>query len=103
MNRWGIPNEVEFNVKARDTKCVYCAIEFSTTGQSRCSKPSWEHIVNDIKLNGEDNIAICCVSCNSSKGSKLLQDWLKSDYCLKKGIDANSVADVVKKVLARSF
>ncbi len=76
-NKWGIPTEVEEHVIERDSSCVYCGIEFKATDSSRKNKPSWEHIVNDIRINGTDNIALCCVSCNSSKGSKLLEDWLK--------------------------
>jgi hypothetical protein len=36
------------------------------------------------------------VSCNSSKGTKDLTDWLESDYCEKKSITAETIADVVK-------
>lgn len=98
-NRWGIPKEVEDIVKQRDAVCVYCGITLSKDDKSRKSKPSWEHIVNDIRLNGIDNIALCCMSCNASKGSKLLEDWLEGNYCKRMGITPNSVANVVKKAL----
>ncbi len=98
-NRWGIPNEVENYVKLRDTNCVYCGIEFSEKNESRKNKPSWEHIVNDIRINGINNITLCCMSCNASKGAKLLEDWLKSDYCKRKEITVHSVASIVKKAL----
>jgi len=98
-NRWGIPKEVENYVKDRDIKCVYCGVDFSKEENFRKTKPSWEHIVNDIRVNGIDNIALCCVSCNASKGTKLLKDWLQSDYCKKKGITTETVADVVKKAM----
>lgn len=96
-NRWGIPKDVEQIVKKRDTKCVYCRVDFLTGNNSRKNNPSWEHIINDININSSDNIALCCISCNASKGSKLLEDWLKSDYCKKKDITIDSVADIVKK------
>lgn len=99
-NRWGIPKEVEVLVGARDTKCVYCGIEFSQVNGPRTSKASWEHIVNDIRICGPDNIALCCMSCNASKGSKLLRDWLNSEYCLRKGISAESVAEVVRRAIS---
>ena len=95
-NRWSIPTEVEKKVRVRDTSCVYCGMEFSGGNISRKNKPSWEHIINDIRINGIDNIAICCISCNSSKGVKLIDDWLKSDYCKTKGISFETVAQVVK-------
>lgn len=98
-NRWGIPKEVEDIVKARDKSCVYCKVEFSETNTDRRNKPSWEHIVNDIRINGAENIALCCMSCNASKGSKLLEDWLESKYCQEKGINIDSVSEVVKTAL----
>lgn len=99
-NRWGIPNEIEELVRQRDTSCVYCGIKFSKIAY-RKNKPSWEHINNDIKLNGIDNIALCCISCNASKGAKPLLEWLESDYCRNKGITFNSVADIVKDAILR--
>lgn len=99
-NRWGIPIEVEKFVKQRDITCVYCGVKFSKQSENRKTKPSWEHIVNDVRINGIDNIALCCMSCNASKGAKLLEDWLESDYCKKKEINVNSVAQVVKEAIA---
>lgn len=98
-NNWGIPHDVENYVKERDKKCVYCGVEFSDSNTSRKLKPSWEHIVNDIRINGKDNIALCCISCNASKGAKLIDDWLESDYCKRKGISVHSVARVVKDAI----
>lgn len=80
-NKWGIPKEVENIVKQRDTACIYCQTEFSIADNSRKNKPSWEHIVNDIRINGSDNITLCCISCNARLGFKILEDWLESDYC----------------------
>lgn len=100
-NQWGISYETEVIVKKRDVKCIYCGIEFSASSCSRKSKPSWEHIINDIRLNGTDNIAICCCSCNASKGAQKLEDWLKSKYCLTKSISSETVAPVVKNMLKK--
>jgi hypothetical protein len=83
-NRWGITKEVEDFVVERDKKCVYRRIEFSTIENNRKNKQSWEHNINDIKLNGTDNIALCCVSCNASKGNKSLVDWMNGKYCKKR-------------------
>lgn len=98
-NKWGIPREVETEVKQRDLNCVYCGVEFSIKHESRKTKPTWEHIINDIKINGSDNISLCCTSCNASKGAKLLENWLESKYCKSKGITYESVAEVVKKAI----
>ena len=98
-NRWGIPKEVEEKVKQRDLYCVYCGICFVASDMSNKNRPSWEHIINDIRKNTLENIALCCRSCNSSKGSKLLVDWLNSKYCIKKKITKETVAFVVQNHL----
>lgn len=95
-NRWGIPKEVEELVKQRDLYCVYCGITFSKSVVSFKTRPTWEHIINDIRINGPENIALCCGSCNASKGNKILKEWLLSKYCLTKGITKDSVSDIVK-------
>ena len=98
-NRWGIPKEVEELVRKRDHNCVYCGIAFDASNMDKKTRSTWEHIINDIRINGLENIALCCGACNASKGNKSLFDWLKSDYCITKGITINSVAAVVKKYL----
>lgn len=95
-NRWGIPKDVEELVKQRDLCCVYCGIQFTNSSVSYKSRPTWEHIINDIRINGPENISLCCGSCNASKGRKTLEEWLKSNYCILKGITSESVALVVK-------
>lgn len=98
-NRWGIPKDVEEHVKKRDLKCVYCGSEFINSKFSYKKRPTWEHIINDIRINGPDNIAICCGSCNASKGIKQLEVWLKSKYCINQGISIDNVSEVVRKTL----
>ncbi len=100
-NRWGIPKDVEELVKQRDLSCVYCGISFINLIPTHKTRPTWEHIINDIRINGIDNIALCCGSCNASKGTKLLTDWLNSKYCLTKGICKDTVAIVVQNHLNR--
>lgn len=99
-NRWGIPKDVENQVKERDKNCVYCGEDFEKVHLSRKTKPTWEHIVNDIRINGLNNIALCCSSCNASKGSKLLEHWLKSPYCMSRNINKETVSLVVKKAIS---
>lgn len=100
-NRWGIPKDVEQLVKERDLNCVYCGVSFDSNNLSFKTRPTWEHIINDIRINGVDNIALCCGSCNASKGSKLLSDWLNSKYCLTKEITKEKVASVVKRAIEK--
>jgi len=98
-NKWGIPIEVENLVLSRDKACVYCGVTFTKNDNSRKTKQSWEHIVNDIRINGADNITLCCMSCNASKGAKLLEIWLESKYCKNKGITKETVASIVKEAI----
>ena len=99
MNNWLIPNWLEIEVRERDVRCVYCAVAMINSvelGQSRCLLATWEHIINDASIVTRENIALCCSSCNSSKGAKNLSDWLDSPYCKRNGITQNTVAEIVK-------
>jgi hypothetical protein len=102
MNNWGIPNWLEKEVQDRDKTCVYCGIqmieEMPPRGPRR-NVATWEHIINDAAIVSRENIARCCVACNSSKGSKKLSDWIQSSYCKKRGIHKDTVAKVVKEAL----
>lgn len=105
MNNWGIPGWLEEEVRARDKTCVYCGIrliEKMPSSGPRKAVATWEHIINDASIVTRENIARCCVACNASKGTKKLSDWLASTYCRKRGIDRDTVADVVKKALQAS-
>ena len=98
-NRWNIPEALEREIIDRDRCCVYCGIGLGPADGLSGAKPTWEHIVNDSKILNRDNIARCCVSCNASKGTKDLTDWLESDYCRRRKITENTVANVVKRAL----
>ncbi len=95
-NEWGIPRNVEMAVLARDRVCVYCGIQF---GSARKSVRSWEHIINDVSNATMENIALCCVGCNASKGAKLLRDWIDSPNAERRGIKMESLAPVVRNAL----
>jgi hypothetical protein len=102
MNPWNIPEKLEKEIINRDTKCVYCGkhmIDKVRRGESRKNATTWEHIINDETIITADNIARCCSACNSSKGTKKLSDWIKSDYCKKNGINIKTVAPVIRKAL----
>lgn len=104
MNNWNIPDRLEKEVRERDNTCVYCGIQMIERiprGESRKAAATWEHTVNDARIVTRENIARCCAACNSSKGTKKLSDWLNSDYCRKRGISRETVAEVVKRVLEK--
>jgi len=102
MNTWGIPDWLEHEVRERDKACVYCGVHM-TEGMaahgSRRTVATWEHIVNDALIITRENIARSCVSCNSSKGVKLLAAWIQSSYSRRLGITAQSVAPIVQRAL----
>lgn len=102
MNNWGIPDWLEKEVRERDKTCVYCGIQMIEKVPQRGPRnaiATWEHIVNDASIISPENIARCCWGCNSSKGTKKLSDWIESSYCKKRGINKNTVAEVVKEAL----
>ena len=99
MNRWKIPGSLEAEIRARDHDCVYCRVRFGSSPATIGSRATWEHIVNDARMVTRENIALCCGSCNASKGNRDLVDWLVSGYCKEHGITSDSVAEVVKKAL----
>jgi hypothetical protein len=99
MNRWKIPVGLEREVLERDQSCIYCGTSFASAS-SRRNRPSWEHIVNDASIVTRENIALCCIGCNASKGTKPLTVWLQSRYCSARGITPQSVAPIVRVALA---
>ncbi len=102
MNSWNIPDWMEKEILERDQTYVYCGIEMAVQkapGGSRKHVGSWEHIINDASIVTRENIARCCVGCNASKGAKKLSDWLESSYCEKRGINRETVAEVIKVAL----
>lgn len=86
-------------VIARDIRCVYCSRDFGEPQGPRAACASWEHIVNDLSVVNAENIALCCVGCNASKGTKTLSHWLESKYCLSRGIGHQTMAPVAQSAL----
>ena len=105
MNRWNIPEWLESEVRLRDKNCVYCGVEMRHNvprGAPRRAAATWEHIINDARIVNRENIALCCSACNSSKGQKLLLDWLQSAYCTVQGINEHTVAQIVKDAISKA-
>ena len=100
-NRWNIPLWLEREIIERDTSCVYCGVAFLRPEIPRRSRPSWEHIVNDVRIISRSNIVLCCIGCNASKGAKDLEVWMSSPYCLNRGIMPTTVAPVVQEAIVR--
>lgn len=103
-NNFGIPAAVENRIRTRDTRCVYCHKEFSTL--SRKDWPTIEHLSEHPPFYWrlglkEEGLAICCTSCNSSRGAKSLAAWFRSAYCRDRQppIGPQSVAPPVRRYL----
>ena len=102
-DRWKIPASLREHVKTRDRACVYCRckmIEIAKPGESRRRVATWEHIDNDIDHISAENICLCCMSCNASKGARSLTEWFAGDYCRNNKITPERVAEVVRQHLA---
>lgn len=60
------------------------------------NKATVEHMDDDsVTSPREDNVAMCCGSCNSSRGRKTLTEWFESQYCKEKNINKSTVAKIV--------
>jgi hypothetical protein len=99
-NKWNIPTLLEQEIRSRDRVCVYCGTPFKASNVSRRHVASWEHILNDEAIVTAQNIALCRVGCNASKGTKKLSVWLQSRYCEEHGITKDSIARVVQNAIA---
>jgi len=98
VNRWNIPQTLEAEVRTRDQACIYCGCIVAAASK-RGERMSWEHIINDTELVNRENIALCCISCNASKGIKELSAWLETKYCRTRGIHAGTVALIAQVAL----
>jgi hypothetical protein len=109
-NQFGISRQDEESIRARDKACVYCRKAMRTTKELKSGigkvgdRASIEHlnfcgpfyIKDGLRL---DDIVICCGSCNSSRRDRRLWDWFRFDYCVKRNINVDTVADPVRKYL----
>lgn len=102
-NNWNIPAWLEQEVRARDGYCVYCGNHFLSHKESTKASASWEHIINNASIITRENICLCCRGCNASKGQKTLSVWLKSKYCIDRGITPESVAPIIKQAIANGW
>jgi 5-methylcytosine-specific restriction endonuclease McrA len=95
-NTYGISKQDEREIRTRDKTCVYCHVPMKRTGASGATI---EHFNNDGPLKKKYNVAICCRRCNSSKGTKKLSDWFKTDYCGQNKINEKTVSKPVKQYM----
>ena len=100
-NKYGIPPRRLDEIRKRDVRCVYCH-KIMTKPRDGGWRGNWatiEHLNFLPPWNNPNTIAICCGSCNSSRGIKKTTDWFKTNYCFKSNINEDSVAIPVQKYI----
>lgn len=103
-NRYGLPEKELDRIRARDRACVYCHKTMIPPGAGgpRTDWATIEHLNHLPPWDNPDTVAICCSSCNSSRGNRLLRDWFKGAYCHSRGINERTVAEPVRQYLRDS-
>src|SRR5262245_37269426 len=107
-NKFGIPEDQLSQIRWRDKECVYCrkAMIYPYVRSKQPDCATIEHLNFDGPFYWSDglqadDIVICCGSCNSSRGVKKLAEWFRTQYCIEKNINAETVAEPVKSYLGR--
>jgi len=96
-NIYGLPEKDLDLVRKRDRRCVYCHKEMAkpNTNAWRGDWATIEHLNHLRPWDNPKTIAICCGSCNSSRGKKPLLEWFQSSYCIERNISLATVAQPV--------
>jgi len=69
----------EYRLENGDVQCAYC--------KGSCgARPTVEHVVPIVRggLDEPSNVVPACVSCNSSKGARLVSEWPRAPHLLTK-------------------
>jgi hypothetical protein len=100
-NKYGIPEKDEIIIRARNKTCIYCHKKLlePNPNNSRSDWATIEHLNHLPPWNNPLTVAICCFSCNASRGNKKISDWFKSVYCLEKNINEKTVDEPVQEYL----
>src|SRR5580658_2466557 len=96
-NSYGISEQDEREIRARDKTCVYCGILLKQHPYAlSAAGATIVHFNNEGPLRKKYNVAICCRRCNSSKGTLKLSAWFNSPYCREKTINEETDSKPVK-------
>lgn len=100
-NRYGLSEKDLQKIRRRDILCVYChkTMKDPRDGGERRDWATIEHLNFMPPWNNSATVAICCASCNSSRGVKKITDWFKTSYCLERNINIETVADPVREFI----
>ena len=97
--QYGISGAVLKELRLRDEKCVYCGV-FMPDRKDRTNGLHFATIEHLYPPGNDPTwISWCCNGCNGSH-RKPLREWFDSPYCVKRGINANTVAPIIKEFLA---
>lgn len=109
-NKYGIPRDIELEIRNRDKVCVYCKKEMISP-KSNGSRMNWatiEHLDNEPPFKyrrgqTKEDFAISCWRCNCVlRGDKKLTVWLAEEYKKQNGeITTDTIAPVIKKYLKK--
>jgi hypothetical protein len=100
-NKYGIPELALQKIKKRDTICVYCRKVMTNAAVNNWNgdRATIEHLNHLPPWDNPNTVAICCWSCNASRGKKTLPEWFKTKYCLDRNISEKTVAQPVRDYL----
>ncbi len=105
-NKFEIPEEVEARIRSRDKTCVYChkPMIYPYDGNKPRESATIEHLNEKPPFYWNDGLkesglAICCGSCNSSRGRMKLLVWFRTPYCIDNDINEKMVAEPVKEYI----
>ena len=96
-NIYGLPKKELEEISKRDTRCVYCRKKMLKPSKEhpRVDWATIEHLNHLPPWNNPKTVAICCYSCNSSRGNKTILKWFESKFCKEKNISPETVAEPV--------
>lgn len=86
--------------QANPDRCIYCNRQFGEPHEPKAACLPWAHIANAWAMVNLANIALCCVGCNASKGTKPLRLGLSAKYCIDRGISKQSMSAAAISSLA---
>ena len=93
MNKYRLDENELSKVRERDRTCVYCHKNMVNPkeGDPRENWATIEHLNHLPPWDNHKTIAICCYSCNASRGRQKITNWFNSEYCRGKSINIGTV------------
>jgi hypothetical protein len=105
MGKYGLNNKSLLELFS-NKHCSYCNknMLYPYDKNNRKDSATIEHLNNNGPFYVKDglhikDIVIVCGSCNSSRGTKDINIWFKTSYCVDKNINEKTVSDKVKNYL----